>query len=126
MTMPVEQTDELLFSQDLMNKILIETAGSPGADYRVLSYYVTAVPLGQTVRKTAREVAGAIQVTEGTASKSIKRLLSGGWLEVVYAVAGVNFYRVGPRVLDLLDEQEDQPLATVSHLPVRSAEYGDE
>nr|WP_202513322.1 MULTISPECIES: hypothetical protein [unclassified Streptomyces] len=118
---------ELPFSANLMRQLLEETADLPGADYRVLSFYVTAVPLGETVRETAKKVAGTVKITEGTVSKSIGRLVANGWLFTAYRVGGVPFYRAGDRVLELAatdDDQVEQPLATVSHLPTRGV--GDE
>ncbi|MBD2829930.1 hypothetical protein ID875_21450 [Streptomyces globisporus] len=125
MTSPVMRPRELPFSAALMRKLLEETAELPGADYRVLSYYVTAVPLGDTVRDTAKVVAGIVKITEGTASKSINRLVANGWLTRAFRVGAVPFYRAGDKVLELAaagDGQTEQPLATVSRLPVRGAE----
>lgn len=125
MTSPAMRTRELPFSADLMRKLLEETADLPGADYRVLSFYVTAVPLGETVRETAKTVAGTVKITEGTVSKSIGRLVANGWLVPAYRVGGVPFYRAGDRVLELAaagDQQAEQPLATVSHLPMRGTD----
>ncbi|MFD3889989.1 hypothetical protein [Streptomyces microflavus] len=121
MTSPVMRPRELPFSADLMRKLLEETAELPGADYRVLSYYVTAVPLGDTVRDTAKVVAETVKLTEGTVSKSIGRLVNGGWLARAFRVGAVSFYRAGDRVLELAagDDQVEQALATVSHLPMR-------
>ncbi|MFJ4342959.1 hypothetical protein [Streptomyces sp. NPDC088915] len=127
MTSPAMRQRELPFSADLMRKLLEETAELPGADYRVLSYYVTAGPLGETVRETAKTVAGTVKITEGTVSKSIGRLVANGWLALAYRVGAVPFYRAGDRVLELAavgDQQAEQPLATVSHLPMRGT--GDE
>lgn len=122
MTSPAMRPRELPFSADLMRKLLEETAEFPGADYRVLSFYVTAGPLGETVREIAKTVAGVVKVSEGTVSKSIGRLVANGWLAPAYRVGAVSFYRAGDKVLELAaadDQQAEQPLATVSHLPMR-------
>ncbi|MFD4320509.1 MarR family transcriptional regulator [Streptomyces sp. NPDC058548] len=122
MTSPAMRRHELPFSADLMGKLLVETAGFPGADFRVLTYYATAVPLGETVRDTAKTVAETVQISPGSVSKSIARLVPLGWLAFAFRVGSVNFYRVGDKVLELAETevaQEAQPLATVSHLPVR-------
>ncbi|MEU5091105.1 MULTISPECIES: hypothetical protein [Streptomyces] len=127
MTSPAMRPRELPFSADLMRKLLEETAELPGADYRVLSYYVTAVPLGETVRETAKTVAGTVKISQGSVSKSIGRLVANGWLAMAFRVGGVPFYRAGDKVLELAaagDDQVEQPLATVSHLPMRGS--GDE
>ncbi|MGW5048435.1 hypothetical protein [Streptomyces griseoluteus] len=127
MTSPAMRPRELPFSADLMRKLLEETAELPGADYRVLSYYVTAVPLGETVRETAKTVAGTVKISQGSVSKSIGRLVTNGWLAMAFRVGAVPFYRAGDRVLELAaagDDQVEQPLATVSHLPMRGS--GDE
>ncbi|GHI97978.1 hypothetical protein [Streptomyces olivaceus] len=124
MTSPAMRPRELPFSADLMRKLLEETAELPGADYRVLSYYVTAVPLGETVRETAKTVAGTVKISQGSVSKSIGRLVANGWLATAFRVGAVTFYRAGDRVLELAaagDHQAEQPLATVSHLPMRGA-----
>jgi hypothetical protein len=118
---------DLPFSRDLLRHLLEQTAELPGADYRVLSYYVTAVPLGETVRDTAKTVAGTVKISQGGVSKSIGRLVANGWLAVAFRVGTVRFYRAGDRVLELAaagEDQAEQPLATVSHLPVRGS--GDE
>lgn len=51
-----------------------------------------------------------------------KRLRDAGWLELVYTVGRLSFYRVGSRVWDLAtteDQDEDQSLAPVHHLRPR-------
>ncbi|MFF1733761.1 hypothetical protein [Streptomyces sp. NPDC058247] len=125
MTSPVMRPRELPFSADLMRKLLEETSALPGADYRVLSYYVTAVPLGETVRETAKTVAGTVKISQGSVSKSIGRLVANGWLAMAFRVGAVPFYRAGDKVLELAaagDNQVEQPLATVSHLPMRGSD----
>ncbi|MFI9366921.1 hypothetical protein ACIG5E_38695 [Kitasatospora sp. NPDC053057] len=42
------------FTQALMHQLLLRTAGAPGADFRVLAFYATVAPLGQTVRTVAK------------------------------------------------------------------------
>lgn len=124
MSSPMMRPRELPFSADLMRQLLEQTADLPGADYRVLSYYVTAVPLGETVRDTAKAVAGIVKLSQGSISKSIGRLLANGWLAQAFRVGGVPFYRAGDRVLGLAAAGADhveQPLATVSHLPTRGS-----
>ncbi|MFG3229941.1 hypothetical protein ACGF07_34850 [Kitasatospora sp. NPDC048194] len=118
-----EQTAEL--TPALMHELLLRTAGAPGADFRVLAFYATAVPLGQTVRTVGKAVAESLRLSEPTVSKSIKRLAADGWLELVYRQGPINFYRVGPLVMEaaaeLLGEneerdQDEDDLATVHHL----------
>ncbi|MGW2546140.1 hypothetical protein ACWC5I_36050 [Kitasatospora sp. NPDC001574] len=110
------------FTQGLMYELLVRTAGAPGADFRVLAFYATVVPLGQTVRTVGKLVAEKLRLSEPTVSKSIKRLAAEGWLELVYRQGPINFYRVGPRVMEAADElggaaAEDEDLATVHRLP---------
>lgn len=104
---------------DLMRNLLLRTAEMPGADYRVLNYYVLGAPLGQPVRETAKKVAEELKLSTTSMSRSLQRLRTGGWLEVAYRVAGVNFYKVGPEVTGAPAKAvPDQPLATVRHLPM--------
>ncbi|MFE9406867.1 MarR family transcriptional regulator [Streptomyces sp. NPDC006530] len=127
MTSPAMRPRELPFSAGLMHQLLEQTADLPGADFRVLSYYVTAEPLGDTVRVIAKAVAQAVKITPGSVSKSIGRLVANGWLTLSYRVGGVPFYRAGDRVLELAaadGEQVEQALATVSHLPTRGSFEG--
>ncbi|MDW8803673.1 helix-turn-helix domain-containing protein [Streptomyces scabiei] len=113
----------LPLSADLMRNLLVHTAKLPGADFRVLTYYVTAAPLGETVRETAKTVSEAVEISRGSTSKSIGRLVADGWLAPAFRVGTVPFYRAGDRVLELaaaaFEGQAEQHLATVSHLPVR-------
>lgn len=120
MTFPAEQRCDLPFTPELMREVLLRTAHMPGADLRDLTSYVTAVPIGQTIRETAKAVAETVKLSPPSTSTSIRRLLIEGWLEVAYRVGTVNFYRAGHKVTDLAgaEEHEDQPLATVSHLPL--------
>lgn len=126
MTSPAMRQHELLLSSDLMRKLLVETADLPGADFRVLTYYVTAAPLGETVRDTAKTIAETVEISQGSVSKSIARLVSRGWLGFVFRVGSVNFYRAGDKVLELAAAEgaQEAQLATVSHLPVRG--FGDD
>ncbi|MEU8828876.1 winged helix-turn-helix domain-containing protein [Streptomyces sp. NPDC048636] len=121
MTLPAARRPELPFTPELMHGILLGTADAPGADFRVLSYYATAVPLGETVRKTAKEIAQTVQLSPPNTGKSIRRLVEEGWLEVSYRVGRVTFYRVGPRVMTLAaqsPEEDSRPaVASVSYLP---------
>ncbi|MFF8809884.1 MULTISPECIES: MarR family transcriptional regulator [Streptomyces] len=116
----------LPFSADLMRKLLVETAELPGADFRVLTYYLTAAPLGDTIRETAKVVAETVKISRGSTSKSISRLVADGWLALAFRVGTVPFYRAGNKVLELAaeDDRPEEPLATVRHLPLRGA--GDE
>ncbi|MCX5278008.1 MULTISPECIES: MarR family transcriptional regulator [Streptomyces] len=126
MTVPVEQTnDALAYTPDLGREVLLGTAGYAGSHYRILQYVLTSVPLGNTLRETARDIAAALGVTEGTVSKGVKKLSAEGWLATAYSIGVVNFYMAGPKVFELAEkkaQEEDQPLATVSHLPVRHAD----
>ncbi|RPK32633.1 hypothetical protein EES39_38190 [Streptomyces sp. ADI92-24] len=125
MTSPAMQRRDLPFSPDLMRQLLVHTADLPGADFRVLTYYVTAAPLGETVRETAKVVAETVKISRGSTSKSISRLVADGWLALAFRVGTVPFYRAGDKVLELAladVDQPEQPLATVSHLPVRDPE----
>ncbi|MGP3991653.1 winged helix-turn-helix domain-containing protein [Streptomyces sp. 3N207] len=120
MTFPAARQPELPFTPELMHELLLGTADAPGADFRVLSYYATAVPLGETVRKTAKEIAHAVQLSPPNTGKSIRRLVEAGWLEVSYRIGRVTFYRVGPRVMTLATQSPAKDLrpavATVSYL----------
>ncbi|MFL4496477.1 MarR family transcriptional regulator [Streptomyces sp. VTCC 41912] len=121
---PIEQNAGLPLSPAVIRELLLRTADLPGADWRVLSYYMTAVPLGQTVRDTAKTVAEALQLSPGSISKSISRLIDGGWLAIAFRVGRVPFYRAGDQVIQLAvadEDQDEQPLATVRQLPVRGA-----
>nr|WP_223244331.1 helix-turn-helix domain-containing protein [Streptomyces sp. CBMA156] len=107
-----------------MHELLLRTAGAPGADFRVLAFYATAVPLGQTVRTVGKAIAESLRLSEPTVSKSIKRLAAEGWLELVYRQGPINFYRVGPLVMEAAaellvegEEQDEDDLATIHHLP---------
>ncbi|MFE9613149.1 helix-turn-helix domain-containing protein [Streptomyces bauhiniae] len=113
----------LPFSVDLMRKLLVETAELPGADFRVLTYYLTAAPLGDTVRETAKVVAETVKISRGSTSKSISRLVADGWLTLAFRVGTVPFYRASNKVLELAaeDDRPEEPLATVRHLPLRGA-----
>ncbi|MER6256822.1 helix-turn-helix domain-containing protein [Streptomyces sp. NPDC001584] len=125
MTSPAMQRRNLPFSPDLMRQLLVHTADLPGADFRVLTYYVTAVPLGDTVRETAKTVAETVKISRGSTSKSIGRLVAEGWLALAFRVGTVPFYRAGDKVLELVESDEghaEQPLATVSHLPMRDSD----
>ncbi|MDF4254569.1 MULTISPECIES: winged helix-turn-helix domain-containing protein [unclassified Streptomyces] len=120
MTFPATPQSELPFTPELMHTLLLATCEAPGADFRVLSYYATAVPLGETVRKTAKEIAQAIQLSPPNTGKSIRRLVEGGWLQVSYRMGRVTFYRVGPRVTALAAESAESDscaVASVSYLP---------
>ncbi|MBO8189689.1 MULTISPECIES: hypothetical protein [Streptomyces] len=127
MTFPVTRRAELPFTPELMHALLLGTAEAPGADFRVLSYYATAVPLGETVRKTAKEISRAVQLSPPNTGKSVRRLVEDGWLEVSYRMGRVTFYRVGPRVIELAarSAEGDSPRggASVSYLP---SAYGPE
>ncbi|MFJ8388627.1 hypothetical protein ACIQ9Q_29700 [Streptomyces sp. NPDC094438] len=125
MTSPAMQRRDLPLSPDLMRQLLVHTAYLPGADFRVLTFYVTAARLGETVRETAKTAAATVKISEGTTSKSIGRLVADGWLALAFRVGTVPFYRAGDKVLELAladGDQVEQPLATVSHLPVRDSE----
>jgi hypothetical protein len=127
MTLPIEQATALPYTQDLSKQVLLKTAGYAGAHYRILQYVLTSVPLGNTLRETARDIAGALGVTEGTVSKGVKKLSAEGWLSTAYSIGKVNFYKAGPKVFELAEEEaEDHPLATVSHLPLRRSDSGGE
>ncbi|MFH9871581.1 hypothetical protein ACH4NT_36590 [Streptomyces lydicus] len=88
-----------------------------------MTYYITAAPLGQTVRVTAKVVAEAVKLSPGSISKSISRLVNGGWLSLAFRVGRVPFYRAGDQVLALAagdeGDQGGSQLATVRQLPVR-------
>ncbi|MDH6710777.1 DNA-binding MarR family transcriptional regulator [Kitasatospora sp. MAA19] len=124
-TPAMHQEHDADFTQALMHEILLRTAGAPGADFRVLAFYATAAPLGQTVRIVAKSVAEGLKLSEPTVSKSIRRLAQEGWLELSYRQGPINFYRVGPLVRQVVEclqrrEGEDEAaedLATVHHLP---------
>jgi hypothetical protein len=124
MTSPAEVRHEILLTSEMQRQLLLRTAGSPGADFRVLTYYLTAAAIGQTVREVAKDVAGALNLSPGSVSKSVNRLVKADLLAIAYRVGAVNFYRAGSEVLALAARagEDDQPLATVSHLPVRSTE----
>ncbi|WP_331752252.1 helix-turn-helix domain-containing protein [Streptomyces sp. NBC_00829] len=130
MTFPAQERVELPVTGDLARSILAATASLPGADYRVLMSYVTAVPLGETIRETAQDVAAFLKISPGTVSRSLKKLTSTGWLEVSYRVGTVPFYKAGPQVLEMAQAEasegmgHEQPLAQVHHLPVRSTDGG--
>lgn len=126
-TSAMPQQHDVEFTQALMHQLLRQTAGSPGADFRVLIFYATAVPLGQTVRTVGKLIAEELKLSEPTVSKSIKRLVGEGWLELVYRQGPINFYRVGPLVMlaaaaaagdedSAGDALPDDDLATVHHL----------
>ncbi|SES38645.1 hypothetical protein [Streptomyces qinglanensis] len=121
MTFPATPQSELPFTPELMHTLLLGTAEAPGADFRVLSYYATAVPLGETVRKTAKEISGAVQLSPPNTGKSIRRLVEDGWLEVSYRMGRVTFYRVGPRVIASAVRSTEpgsySAVASVSYLP---------
>lgn len=124
MTSPATERVELPVTAELMHEILTRTAEQPGADFRVLTYYVTSAALGDTIRQTAKDVAQVLKLSQGSVSRSIKRLLTDGWLQVAYTVGSVSFYRAGPKVMDLALAEahtDGQHLAEVHHLPVRSA-----
>ncbi|MFI1521401.1 winged helix-turn-helix domain-containing protein [Kitasatospora cineracea] len=115
------QQHDAEFTQALMHQLMLQTAGAPGADFRVLVFYATAVPLGQTVRVVGKSIAEELKLSEPTVSKSIRRLAGEGWLELVYRQGPINFYRIGPRVMQAAsaadgDEDVDDDLATVHHL----------
>ncbi|NSC25734.1 winged helix-turn-helix domain-containing protein [Streptomyces albus subsp. chlorinus] len=121
MTFPATRPSEQSFSQELMHELLLGTADAPGADFRVLSYYATVVPLGETVRKTAKEISQALRLSPPNTGRSVRRLVEDGWLEVSYRMGRVTFYRVGPRVMTLASRPADgrtrPAVASVSFLP---------
>lgn len=119
---PAEQRQDLPVTGELVRELLTGTIELPGADFRVLMYYATGTELGDTVRETAREIAQALNLHEGSVGKSVKRLGEGGWLERSYKVGRVAFYRVGPKVMELAAgaEEDEQPLAEVHQLPARA------
>ena len=125
MTSPAEERAQLPLTPELLHDILTQTAERPGADYRVLMFYVTEAPLGDTVRLTAKEIAPQLHLSPGSLSRSITRLRDEDWLEVAYKVGHVPFYRVGNKVMELAlryDQVDDRPLADVHHLPIRSVD----
>jgi hypothetical protein len=124
MTTAAEEPYGFELTAQVQRALLLRTASMPGADYRVLSYYLTAAPLGQTVREVAKDVAEALGLNPGSVSKALGRLVRGRFLEVAYRVGAVNFYRAGAIVLELAEAGEDSepPLATVTQLPVRPGE----
>jgi hypothetical protein len=124
-TFPAEQRDDLPVTAELIHEILMSTTELPGSDYRVLTYYVTAAALGDTVRKTAKDIGEELNLHGGSVGKSVKRLVDAEWLEFAYKVGKVPFYRVGPRVTRpaaAMAQAQDQPLAQVHQLPVRIQE----
>ncbi|MFE2529439.1 MarR family transcriptional regulator [Streptomyces sp. NPDC059382] len=124
MTSPAQEWTEIPVTPQLTMQLLKATASRPGADYRVLTYYVNAAPLGDTVRETAKDVSAFLELSQGTVSKSLTRLVADGWMEISYTVARVAQYRAGRMVMELaLAEvgQQNQPLAQVHHLPVRTS-----
>ncbi|MFE1783826.1 hypothetical protein ACFW9F_14860 [Streptomyces sp. NPDC059506] len=122
MTITAEQQPDFPASGELIHKILLATTELPGAAHRTLTYYVTKAPLGQTIREPAKDIAHALGLHEGSVSKSIRRLLAEGWLQVSYTVGSVSFYKAGPRIVELAFPQEtrEQPLAVVHHLPLQA------
>ncbi|MFI9206389.1 hypothetical protein [Streptomyces sp. NPDC053048] len=125
MTVPAEEAAALPYTSDLGKEILLRTAGYAGSHYRILQYVLTSVPLGNTLRETARDIAAAIGIAEGTVSKGVKKLSADGWLATAFSIGIVNFYKAGPKVFQIAEElmePDHQPLATVSHLPVRRAD----
>lgn len=125
MSTPAHDQGHPELTAGLLHEILLRTAGAQGADFRVLSFYMTAAPLGQIVRVPAKDVAAALKLTGPSVSKSVKRLREAGWLKTAYRIGNVSFYRVGPKVLSLAAAEHDpaeqeQPLATVTALPTAS------
>ena len=124
MTSPAIEQLDLPATPELLRKLLVDTSELPGGDFRILTYYVTAAPLGDTVRETAKVISAEIGSSQASVSRGIARLVSGGWLAVAFKLGSVPFYRAGDKVVTLaLAEHEQrgqaQQLATVSRLPVR-------
>ncbi|MCU4750262.1 MarR family transcriptional regulator [Streptomyces sp. G-5] len=122
-SVPAEQQyRELPVTAELMREALMSTIELPGADFRVLTYYMTRAPLGDAIRETGKDISQELGLHSGSFSKSIKRLRDGAWLELAYTVGKVSFYRVGPRLLESaapVGEPEGQGLAQVHPFPIR-------
>lgn len=132
MTSAATEHHQPQLTPEAMHRILLATVDRQGGDYRVLTYYATVAPLGETVRQTAREIAGYLGLHEGSVGKAVKRLARDGWLELAFTIAGVNQYRVGPRLMEYCTRPADSlhprettrmrtALASVHHLPTRRA-----
>ncbi|WP_329493932.1 hypothetical protein [Kitasatospora herbaricolor] len=65
-TAAVQQEQNAEFTQAPMHEVLLRTAGAPGADFRVLAFYVTVVTLGQAVRTVAKLIAEKLKISEPT------------------------------------------------------------
>lgn len=106
MTQTAEQY-EVPLTAELMRQLLLRTINAPGADYRVLTYFVTSAPLGMTVRKTFRDVAIELGISPPNVGKSVNRLAEARWLEVSHRIGRVTYYRVGPNVTTLAQRSLD-------------------
>lgn len=107
-----------------LNDLLLRSQLKQGADLKILIYYATAVPIGTPVRLTATDIGRLIGLSTTSASRSIGRLASNGWLQLAYTAVGVKFYRLGHKAIDqpLAPESSDEadiPLATVRQLHSR-------
>ncbi|WP_405743359.1 hypothetical protein OG885_45475 (plasmid) [Streptomyces sp. NBC_00028] len=104
-----------------LNDLLLRSQLKQGADLRILMFYATAVPIGTPVRLTATDIGKLIGLSTTSASRSIGRLTSNGWLQLAYTAVGVKFYRLGhktiaqPSAPESFDET-DTPWATVRQL----------
>ncbi|MFD8637225.1 hypothetical protein [Streptomyces sp. NPDC059533] len=105
-----------------LNDLLIRAAELQGADLRLLMYYATAVPVGEAVPESVRAIGERLGLASTSSARSVKKLLSAGWLTLAYEAAGMRFYRLGPQGHPASAEpSEGQPeasMASVHHLPL--------
>ncbi|MFI9834984.1 hypothetical protein ACIHIX_45780 [Streptomyces sp. NPDC051913] len=104
-----------------LNNLLLRSQLKQGADLKILMYYATAVPVGEPVRTTATDIGKLIGLSTTSASRSIGRLATNGWLQLAYTAVGVKFYRLGHKAISQPSAPEptdepDTPVATVRHL----------
>ena len=122
MSSPVAPFDPRFLETDEVHTLLLKAGSMPGADLRVLLYYATAVPVGQPVSMTATDIGKALGLSTTSASRSVGRLVQGGWLKLAYTAVSAKFYSLNPGALGsqgptaVEDQAAEQPLAQVHQL----------
>ncbi|MFJ4880888.1 MarR family transcriptional regulator [Streptomyces sp. NPDC088745] len=110
------------FTAEQLHDVLLRIPNLPGADVRMLFYFATAVPAGEAVPETVSAIGQKLGLSTTSSSRSIHRLVAGGWLELAYVAANIRFYRLGPTATGEAPSEpsEDRAeLAVIHHLPVR-------
>ncbi|MFB9594065.1 hypothetical protein [Streptomyces racemochromogenes] len=122
--MTAAMAEPMYLTAQELNALLLRARGLQGANLRMLLYYATAVPVGEPVSLLQKDIADAVGVSQASGSRSVTKLVEGGWLAESYVAGHYRFYRLGPAALGVTPEQdvpEDEALASVHHLRTREA-----